>query len=81
MATRSKRRLTRRELAAFLTERGFPISAATIATRATRGGGPGYLLFSGRALYDEDEALRWAEAATAAPRRRTREADAPQRAA
>ena len=32
--------LTRTELAAALTELGFPTSPATLATRATRGGGP-----------------------------------------
>ena len=42
--------LTRREAAAFLRGQGFPVAEATLATKATRGGGPAYSLFSGRAL-------------------------------
>jgi hypothetical protein len=34
------RLLTREAAAAFLTECGFPISAATLATMISRGGGP-----------------------------------------
>ena len=34
--------LTRRDTAAALTEAGFPVAEATLATKATRGGGPPY---------------------------------------
>ena len=76
MTQPNKRRRTRKGIAAFLTDLGFPISDKTLATKATRGGGPPYCLFSGRALYDEDEAVEWAEAQTTTPQRSTSEADA-----
>jgi hypothetical protein len=53
-------RLTRRETAEALTAAGYPISPATLSTMATRGGGPRYVRFNGRALYDIEEALQWA---------------------
>lgn len=56
------KRLSRRDTAEALTAAGFPISHHTLATMATRGGGPRYVKFNGRALYDVDEALAWAEA-------------------
>lgn len=59
-----RKRLSRRDIAKTLTEQGYPISPATLASMATRGGGPRYVKFNGRALYDLDEALRWAEART-----------------
>ena len=65
-----------RELTAeALTAAGYPIKAKTLATKATRGGGPPYCLFSGRALYRWGDALAWAQAAISAPRRSTSEAD------
>jgi hypothetical protein len=60
METTSKR-LSRREIAELLTNAGYPIAPATLATMATRGGGPSYVRFNGRALYDIDETLKWAE--------------------
>lgn len=68
-------RLTRQRVAEALTEAGYPISPRTLATKATRGGGPPYSLFSGRALYRWGDALEWAESLTTAPRRSTSEAD------
>ena len=44
-------RLTRRKTADALTEVGFPVKEATLATKATRGGGPPYQKFGARALY------------------------------
>ena len=73
--------LPRDPTAEALTAAGYPIKGATLATKATRGGGPPYRLFSGRALYRWGDALAWAEAATSAPRRSTSEADASQQAA
>jgi hypothetical protein len=61
------RRLDRRETAAALTEAGFPIAASTLATLATRGGGPRYVVFNRRCLYDISEAMRWAEERAGAP--------------
>ena len=68
--------LTRRDAAAALRAAGFPIAEKTLATRATRGGGPPYSLFSGRALYRWGDALDWARSITTPPRRSTSEADA-----
>ncbi len=68
--------LTRRDTAAALRAAGFPVAEKTLATKATRGGGPPYSLFSGRALYRWGDALAWAQACMAPPRRSTSEADA-----
>lgn len=65
--------LPRGQVAAALTIAGYPIKAGTLATKATRGGGPPYRVFSGKTLYRWGDALGWAEAATSAPRRSTSE--------
>lgn len=52
--------LTREATAAALTAAGYPIAAKTLAGLATRGGGPPYGLFAGRALYRWSAALDWA---------------------
>lgn len=60
----SKAYLTRVELAEFLTECGFPISASTLAklNMPSRGEGPPHAGFWGnRALYDPERALAWAK--------------------
>ena len=67
--------LTRDAVAAALKAAGYPVAPATLATKATRGGGPPYCLFSSRALYRWADALDWARANTSAPRRSTSEAD------
>jgi len=54
------RLLTREEAALALTEAGFPTKAKTLATKATRGGGPPYRLYSARALYRWGDVLDWA---------------------
>ena len=61
-------RLSRRDTASALTRAGFPISAATLASMASRGGGPVYALFNGRAIYRFADALAWAKGRTSAPR-------------
>lgn len=61
-------RLSRRDIASALTRAGYPISAATLASMATRGGGPAYTLFNGRALYRLGDVLAWAEGRTSTPR-------------
>ena len=69
-------RLTRRKTADALTEVGFPVKEATLATKATRGGGPPYQKFGARALYRWGDALQWANERLSAPRRSTSEPDA-----
>ena len=59
--------LTRDAVAVALTEAGFPVSAATLATKATRGGGPEYQLFSRRPLYRWGSALAWAKGRLSEP--------------
>lgn len=59
--------LTRDAVANALTAAGFPISAATLATKATRGGGPPYQLFGRRPLYSWGGSLAWAKARLSPP--------------
>jgi hypothetical protein len=59
--------LTREATAAALTAAGYPIAAKTLAGKATRGGGPPYGVFAGRALYRWGAALDWAENHLALP--------------
>ncbi len=59
--------LTRDAVAVALTEAGYPVSAATLATKATRGGGPEYQLFNRRPLYRWGKALSWAESRLSKP--------------
>jgi hypothetical protein len=75
--------LTRERTAAALTEAGFPVKAKTLATKATRGGGPPYRKFGLRVLYRWGDALAWAEGRLSAAHRSTSEQDVagPHRAA
>jgi hypothetical protein len=60
----SKPYLTRRELAEFLSENGYPISVSTLAKLAmpSRDEGPPHAGFWGnRALYDPEKGLAWAK--------------------
>jgi hypothetical protein len=68
--------LTRDQTAAALTAHGFPVKAKTLSTKATRGGGPPYVLFGPRVLYRWGDALKWAQARLSAPQRSTSEGDA-----
>lgn len=68
--------LTRDAVAMALTAAGFPVKAKTLATKATRGGGPPYQLFGVRPLYRWRNALAWAEGRLSAPRRSTSERSA-----
>jgi hypothetical protein len=52
--------LTRRATADALTAAGFPVRPATLATRASRGGGPTFRLFGKRPLYRSGDAFDWA---------------------
>ncbi len=68
--------LTRDKIAAALRAAGYPTSTKTLATQATRGGGPPYRKFGNRPLYRLDDALVWAESRLTTPRCSTSEADA-----
>jgi hypothetical protein len=65
--------LTRTAAAAALTEAGFPVKAATLATKATRGGGPPYQTFGAKPLYRWGDALAWARGRLSVPRHSTSE--------
>jgi hypothetical protein len=67
--------LTRERTAEALTAKGFPTKPKTLATKATRGGGPPYRLFGARALYRWGDALAWAQARLTEPRTSTSEAE------
>jgi hypothetical protein len=67
--------LTRSCLAEALTEAGYKIASPTLATKATRGGGPTYRLFNGRAIYRWADALEWAQSKLSTPRHNTSEND------
>jgi hypothetical protein len=54
-------RLDRSTLALTLTAAGFPISEATLATMASRGGGPPLQLWGRKPLYLWGSSLEWAE--------------------
>jgi hypothetical protein len=62
--------LTRDQTAVALTQAGFPVRSATLATKASRGGGPDFRLFGTRPLYRWGDALAWAHAKLTAPRRK-----------
>jgi hypothetical protein len=72
----AKTRLTRGQCAEALTRAGYPTTPATLATKASRGGGPDYDVFGRTAIYVWGEALRWAQDCArrrdAKPRARTR---------
>lgn len=53
--------LTRSRAAEALTAAGFPVKSRTLATKATRGGGPQYRKFGVRVLYRWGDALAWAK--------------------
>jgi len=59
--------LTRDAVAAALKAAGFPITAATLATKATRGGGPPYRLFGRRPLCEWGPTLEWARGRLSPP--------------
>ena len=73
--------LRRKALAEALTDRGFPIAEATLATKATRGGGPPFQSFGRIPLYRWSSALAWAEGKLSPPRHSTSEGDVVAKAA
>jgi hypothetical protein len=54
--------LNRAQTAEALTAAGYPTSAATLSTKATRGGGPSYVKYGPRVLYRWGTVLAWAQA-------------------
>jgi hypothetical protein len=70
------RLLTRRDAAEALTNAGYPTSPATLATLATRGGGPLFRRYGTRVVYRMDDLIAWAQSRLSAPMRSTSEADA-----
>jgi hypothetical protein len=67
----------RAELAAALTEAGFPIATATLATMAVRGGGPPPFQYFGRIpIYRWGASLDWARGRLSKPVSSTSEASA-----
>jgi hypothetical protein len=68
--------LTRDATAIALTEAGYPTSAKTLATKASRGGGPRFHRFGPRVLYRWRDALVWAESRLSLAMRSTSEVDA-----
>ena len=67
--------LRRKDAANALTELGLRIAEATLATMATRGGGPPYRTFGRTVVYQWGDTLKWAESRLSAPRCSTSEAD------
>jgi hypothetical protein len=69
-------RLTRDAAAEALTKAGFPVRKATLATLATRGGGPRYQKFGTRPIYRWADLVTWANARLGPVVCSTSEADA-----
>lgn len=68
--------LRRAALAAALTAAGFPTATATLATKASRGGGPPFRRYGRLPLYRWADAIRWAESQLTPPICSTSETDA-----
>jgi len=66
--------LTRKQAIAALGEYGIPISDRTLATMATRGGGPVFRHFGQRVLYKREDLLTWAHGRLGKPCANTSEA-------
>jgi hypothetical protein len=62
-------------LAKALTESGFPTSAATLATKRSRGGGPPFRRWGRVPVYTWGDALKWARDRLGEPRCSTSEED------
>lgn len=76
MALQPETLLIRTAAAAALTAAGYPIKPATLATKATRGGGPRFRSFNGRTLYAWGDLIAWAQQTASAPCASTAERDA-----
>jgi hypothetical protein len=67
--------MTRQRLADELTRLGLPTSAATLASLATRGGGPKYFKYGRRVVYRWPEVMVWLESRLGAAIHHTSEVD------
>jgi hypothetical protein len=67
--------LTRTQAAESLKASGYPTEPATLATLASRGGGPRFRKFGQRVLYKWGDLVAWAEGRLSAPRSSSSEAD------
>jgi len=67
--------LTRKATADALTAAGFPVRAATLATKASRGGGPPFRRFGRVPLYSWRTSLDWATSRLGPLMRSTSEGD------
>lgn len=67
--------LRRRSLAEALASAGFPVTESTLATKASRGGGPPFRRFGLVPLYRWQDALDWAEGRLSPPVTSTAELD------
>jgi hypothetical protein len=67
--------LSRHAVSKALEDRGFPVPPATLATMASRGGGPPFHRFGTRVLYRWGPALAWAQARLRGPISSTSQAD------
>lgn len=67
--------LRRDALAAALTAAGFPIAPTTLATKASRGGGPPYEMWGRIPLYRWGKSLAWARGRLSEPRHSSSAAD------
>jgi hypothetical protein len=70
-------RLSRPELAAALTKAGFKVKPATLATKASRGGGPPMQKWGSRVTYKWGSALKWPAISWAIPVSSTSELPKP----
>jgi hypothetical protein len=68
--------LTRDQVAEALTDAGFPVRPKTLATKATRGGGPPFRCFGTKPLYRWSDALAWAQSRLGPSRGGTSQPDA-----
>jgi hypothetical protein len=71
IVTVGKRYLSRAEAAEFLSERGYKTAPATLAKRAVVGGGPPFVSWGRKPLYDPEALLQWAQRRCTEPRRST----------
>jgi hypothetical protein len=69
--------LTRAHTGAALRESGFPVADSSLATKATRGGGPPFKKFGPIPLYRWGDSLNWALSRLSPPRTNTSAGDAP----
>lgn len=58
---------SRREAAQYLNNKGIPTTESTLATLASRGGGPAFSKFGARALYSADDLDAWVDAKLSRP--------------